>query len=666
MSIKTSSFKQNFTDRIAGDIKFIASIYVLALLFFFFFRLLFFITQYAQIESIPDNRISLILNAFIMGVRFDLVVIGYLLIIPAGLLFLNKFIHVKYQIVAKIISLIIGIAFTIAFLICAADIPFYAQFLSRFNATAFNWLDSPAFMMGMIFQEIKYWIFFIPFIILSLIFWSILLKFYRKAFFTTIISERLSRFALLRQILISVLVLLLMLLGIRGRVSLKSPIHSGTASFSQYPFPNQLGLNPVFTLFESWLNENTNEDALLAKVSQQDAFRNIINSLAEKPNAAEVSPIARSIVGNNPLKANVVLIVMESMTAENMKCFGNKQSLTPFLDSLAYHSIMFSGVYTAGIHTYNGLYSTLYSYPALLRKHLLNVYPIPEYYGLPQVLQANDYQTMFVTTHDEQFDNMGGFFRNNGFSSIVSQKDFPSDMVRGTMGVPDHTMFDLILPKLDSMGGGMNPFFTCFLTASNHGPYVIPEDCGFAPRSTDKLDKAIEYADWSLCHFIDLASKKPWFKNTLFVFIADHGAAKVYNSVMPLSYHHSPLIFYAPYLIPEPVLVSNIGSQMDVFPSIMGFLRQSYVNNTFGIDLINEKRKYAMISADDRVGCVDGDFQYVYFINNGEFLFNYKAGDLNNYISIYKSKADSMRQYVFSTMSSAWWLIQHQKTKVKP
>ncbi len=114
------------------------------------------------------------------------------------------------------------------------------------------------------------------------------------------------------------------------------------------------------------------------------------------------------------------------------------------------------------------------------------------------------------------------------------------------------------------------------------------------------------------------------------------------------------------------MLVSNIGSQMDVFPSIMGFLRQSYVNNTFGIDLINEKRKYAMISADDRVGCVDGDFQYVYFINNGEFLFNYKAGDLNNYISIYKSKADSMRQYVFSTMSSAWWLIQHQKTKVKP
>ncbi|MEI8202889.1 MAG: LTA synthase family protein [Bacteroidota bacterium] len=599
-----------------------------------------------------------------MGLRFDLVVTGYLMMVPVIVLSISKFINLKYHFIAKVVSIIIAIEFFFAFLICAADIPFYAQFLSRFNVSAFNWLDSPLFMFEMVFQEVKYWIFFLPFIILILIFWKILFKFYRKFIITSLAIEKQTLVKLCREILLSLILLLLMFVGIRGRLNQKSPIHTGTAFFSQYTFLNQLGLNPVFTLFESWINVNKHEDKLLSLVSPNEALRTIINTFSDKPNLPNISPIARQILYDHPLKANVVLIIMESMTADNMEHFGNKQPLTPFLDSLANHSIMFSNVYTAGIHTCNGLFSTLYSYPALLRKHPLNVYPIPTYSGLPNVLQANNYQTVYVTTHDEQFDNMGGFFLNNGFNSIVSQKDFPSDLVKSTLGVPDHTMFDLLMPRLDSMYNTRRPFFACFLTASNHGPYIIPDNIDFIPHSSNKLDMAVEYADWSLQHFINSASKKPWFGNTLFVFIADHGASKENNFVMPLSYHHSPFIIYAPVLFPDPTSIPSQGSQMDVFPTVMGLLKQTYINNTFGIDLLNQKRKYVMISADDKIGCLDDKYLYVYYMNNGEYLYNYKGVDIVNHIDLYRSKADSMKHFVFSTINSAWWLIQTQKTKV--
>ena len=133
------------------------------------------------------------------------------------------------------------------------------------------------------------------------------------------------------------------------------------------------------------------------------------------------------------------------------------------------------------------------------------------------------------------------------------------------------------------------------MTASDHGPYYLPDY--YKPRNKDIKDQMVEYADWSLRKLISpWLLQKEWFSNTIFVFIADHGSPinAVYD--IPLDYHHTPLVFYAPGIITEPVTFDCIGGQIDVFPTIMGILNQPYINNTLGIDLLSKSPAVYLLS----------------------------------------------------------------------
>jgi phosphoglycerol transferase MdoB-like AlkP superfamily enzyme len=296
----------------------------------------------------------------------------------------------------------------------------------------------------------------------------------------------------------------------------------------------------------------------------------------------------------------------------------------------------------------------------------MNTTTIRRFSGFSNILK--EYESVYFTTHDDQFDNAGGFLIANGFKYIISQKDYPSAMVLSTLGVPDHSMFEYSIQKLNELSRSGKPFFSVFMTASDHGPYIIPPDIDFKPKNNDKQKQIVEYADWSIKRFLQLASAQDWFRNTVFAFIADHGA---YSPVtthtpvtydMPLSYHHTPLIIYAPYIITQPRQFDCLGGQIDVFPTVMGILNFPYINNTFGIDLLREKRPYMYFSADDKIGCLDRDFFYVFRTNGIETLYKYRDSDTKNYIMQYKSAADSMKAYAFSMLQSAQWITENNKT----
>jgi glucan phosphoethanolaminetransferase (alkaline phosphatase superfamily) len=82
------------------------------------------------------------------------------------------------------------------------------------------------------------------------------------------------------------------------------------------------------------------------------------------------------------VKHNVVIIIMESMSAAKMTRHGNTNQLTPFLDSISEQGYYFENAYTAGIHTFNGIFSTLFSFPALFRQHPLKGSSLTKYHGI--------------------------------------------------------------------------------------------------------------------------------------------------------------------------------------------------------------------------------------------------------------------------------------------
>ncbi len=628
-------------------------------MFFTLFRIILFLTELNQLNVI-EEKTTIILQAFFMGWRFDTVISGYILFFP--LLFLSVFslFRINNKLLISILTYFIFVLYLLAFLICAIDIPYFNYYFSRLTIVILSWTSNAAFGFKMVFEEISYLIYFIVFLILSIAFFLILKKI-KNYILIKHQNEKPFKWFYVKIMFFSIISLGIMFLGIRGRIEKKSPIKVGTAYFSNYAFPNQLGLNPVFTFIQSYIDKLNPENETLHLIDNQTAIR-LTNRYLKINNSI---PFVREIKSElNPLKSNVVVVIMESMSAGKMKRFGNQNNLTPFLDSIANQGYCFNNCYSAGIHTFNGIFSTLFSYPALLKQHPMNATEIPKFTGFSNTLKAYGYQNAYFTTHDEQFDNVSGFLHANGFDKITSQKDYPSSAILSTLGVPDHFMFHFAIPILNQLNSNNKPFFAAFMTASDHGPYIIPNDISFKPKNKDIKMGIVEYADWSINQFIAEASNQSWFENTIFVFLADHGAvvgSNVYD--MPLSYNHIPFIIYAPEIIKEPKSINNFGGQIDVFPTVMGLLGINYINNSAGIDLIKENRPYMYFSADDKIGCVSDSLFYIYRTNGSKSLYKYKNQDTKNYLSDYKNIAKEMKDYSFSNLQASQWMISNKKTK---
>lgn len=636
---------------IPNNITLFIKIYISVLFIFSLFRTILFFTETKRINETVAK--SDILYAFVMGLRFDIVISGYILILPYILLSIFYFWEKSHKTLKKILFTYIFVLFSIAFFVCAVDIPYFNYFFARFSVFAFQALDSPVFVTKMIFQEPRYWLILIPFIFVIFLFFRHL----QRVFSTTMPSFKEKKQL---TILFSVLFLGLMLLGIRGRIEQKSPIRVGTAYFCDNAFLNQLGLNPNFTLIRSWLDSQKPENKQIHLMENEIAIQNVQEYLGIHLINPDF-PLLRNVAvdSNKNQKHNVILIIMESMSAAKMGRHGNPNHLTPFLDSLSYKGYYFENTYTAGIHTFNGIFSTLFSFPALFRQHPMKESSILKYHGLFSTLKAQDYATLYFTTHDGQFDNVEGFLKANDCERIVSKPDYPPDKVKTTLGVPDDYMFEFSIPILNQFAEKNKPFCAAFMTASDHGPYYIPPY--FTPKSKVLTQQSVEYADFALRKMIHLCSQQKWFENTIFVFVADHGASMDGLYDMSLDYNHSPLLFYAPHILPKAQTFSEMAGQIDVFPSLMHLLKLPYQNNTMGINLFTEKRPYIFCNADDKYGVIDHEWFLIVRNDKSESLYKYRERNTHNFAAEEKEVVANMKKYAESHLQSFQYVIQNKK-----
>ena len=606
-----------------------------------------------NLDRVGTTTFSEVVRAFVMGVRFDVVTIGFIIAIPTIILILFSFFGRKSRVFEIIYTWFLTVCFTFTFGICSADIPYFEQFFDRFNITAFEWMATgdSVFVFKMIFEEPTYILMMIPVLMAGFVFW----------FFANRIMKNSTGWESVGYLRYGIYTLLLgglIFIGMRGRLNEKSPIMVGTAYFCNNAMLNQLGLNPNFTLARSWLDSLDPDNQTVRFMPDEEAIENMQQYLGiEKPD--EEYPLARAVEGSpNPKDYNVIVVIMESMSYNKTAHGGNSRNLTPFLDSLMDKSLSFNNCYTSGTHTYCGIYTTFTSYPVVFRNHALKRIPVLQYDGFAAVLQNLGYQTAYFTTHDKEFDNVAGFLSLNEVERVVSQADYPVSEVKTTLGVPDDYMFRYSMDIYDYMAAQGKPFFAAMMTASDHGPYYIPDY--FEPRSTELKYQITEYADWSLQRFMELASTKSWYDNTLFVFVADHGAALDTDYSIPLSYFHSPLVFYIPGM--EAVASEALASQMDIFPTVMGILGKPYVNNTFGIDLLNDSRPYVYFMGDNKYGVLDGEWLFINKPGAGKKgLYKYRDKDITNWLEVYPELGEAMQKYG----ESAWQMSEYQLIKKK-
>ncbi|MCB9194173.1 MAG: LTA synthase family protein, partial [Flavobacteriales bacterium] len=455
------------------------------------------------------------LHALFIGWRFDTTIACYLLALPFLLLLFDHFRSGRATWPVRIVSLCLAVLSIPVLLILAADVPWSLHYLTRLNTSALLWSDEPRYMIGLVTQDPMFRGFLLLFVAMLLLV-AFLLRRWRRTYSRARNTSAPPHARRWSGTLLLLLTGALLALGMRGRVARKQPIHAGLAYFSDDAFLNQLGLNPVFTITHSLLDHLADPAHRVTLMDPERALalcRDLVHAPTPPMNA---SPIARYVpAGDTTDRMNVVIILMESMGTFKMGDYNGPQGLTVVLNELRGRSLDLRQCYSAGIHTYNGIYSTLFSFPALFDQRPMEIWRDKPHRGLARELGDHGYRSIFFTTHDPQFDNMAGFLRSHGFGQIVAQDDYPSEWVVSTNGVPDHRMFEFALPRLDDLARE-GPFLAVLLTTSDHKPYLVPDDLWYTPRADLPItERIVEYCDRAIGHFLDGAARYDWYRRTL-------------------------------------------------------------------------------------------------------------------------------------------------------
>ncbi|WP_264537627.1 LTA synthase family protein [Flavobacterium sp. N1736] len=287
---------------------------------------------------------------------------------------------------------------------------------------------------------------------------------------------------------------------------------------------------------------------------------------------------------------NVVLITIESYSAEFMKAYGNEQNVTPFLDSLAQKSLQFTNLYAAGNRTVRGLEAVTLCLPPTAGESVLKREDNKNKFSTGAIFKQKGYNVKFMYGGDAFFDNMQDFYSGNGYQIIDKSSFAPSEIsFSNVWGVCDEDMYYKAIKVMNVEGKQKQPFFNHIMTVSNHRPFTYPNNKIDIPGDIKSRDGGVKYTDYALRKFFAMASRQPWFKNTVFVIVADHCASSAGKTELPLDKYRIPAFIYSPNGKPEKC--NKLMSQIDLMPTLFGLLHFDYQSKFFGQDVLKPDYK---------------------------------------------------------------------------
>ena len=376
------------------------------------------------------------------------------------------------------------------------------------------------------------------------------------------------------------------------------------------PFVRELGSNGPYQFIAAFRNNELDYASFYATEPDAKAATLLRASVAEPAAVSFARPdepysLLRWVrPASPPRELNVVLVMLESFSARFLDTYGSEKHLTPNLDRLAKQSLNFSQMYATGTRTTRGLEAVTLSIPPTPGRSIVKrIGRESGLWSLGNVLSSQGYDARFFYGGRGYFDNMNAFFAGNGYR-IVDQASTPSEQIgfENAWGMADEYLYQQVMRKADAAHSLGEKFFFQVMTTSNHRPYTYPEDRVDIPSGTGR-DGAVAYTDWAIGDFMDKARQKPWFDDTVFVFIADHTAGAAGREELPLWRYHIPAMIYSPANI-KPRTVATVASQIDIASTLLALLGQPYYSDSFGRDILTMPKEEgrALIATYQRLG----------------------------------------------------------------
>lgn len=356
---------------------------------------------------------------------------------------------------------------------------------------------------------------------------------------------------------------------------------------SKNVFVNELQANGLYKFYLAFENNKLDYFEFYKTLPNKEAFK----ILKQQFPTISGQTTQRTIIGDSlENHKNVVLITIESYSAEFMKMYGNEQNITPFLDSLAQKSLQFTNLYAAGNRTVRGLEAVTLCLPPTAGESVLKREDNKNKFSTGAIFKQKGYNVKFMYGGDAFFDNMQDFYSGNGYQIVDKSSFSPEEITFSNVwGVCDEDMYNKAIKIMNAEAKKNKPFFNHIMTVSNHRPFTYPNDKIDIPGDIKSRDGGVKYTDYSLRKFFEMASKQLWFKNTIFVIVADHCASSAGKTELPLDKYRIPAFIYDPAGKPEKH--NQLMSQIDLMPTVFGLLHFNYESKFFGQDVLKSDYK---------------------------------------------------------------------------
>ncbi|MGE4403616.1 MAG: LTA synthase family protein [Desulfobulbus sp.] len=626
--LQASILKNSFWSRIKTAILADGRLLVLACLGCFFLALSLVLRLVLSAVFIHHTALNLLslFPVFFFGVINDLVLLSALLA-PLGLYLFTMPARWHRLLIGRfLLALALWTGFFALLFLAVAQFYFFQEFNSRFNLVAVDYLIYPHEVFGNIIETYHV----VPIMVLVAAYASIMLALiFRKVVLAEIPDRPFSR--RLRNIAAYGVALAL--------VHYVFSTHS--FDFSDNRIINEITADGISSFFESFHTNKLDYDAFYRTGNPAKLASLLDHQLATDSSRTAPRPDAFTrISGSVPQglgKMNVVVIVEESFGCEHVDACGQgldidqsvssaNNHLTPFIDKLAKQGIFFNRAYATGTRTVRGLEAITASFPPIPSESIIKRPGNDHIATWGKAMRDNGYQTSFLYGGYSQFDNMKPFYSENGFT-VIDRLEISNPRFTNIWGVSDQDLFDHARSTFDQQAQNGKPFFAIIMTTSNHSPYTFPVGIdGVRPHGGGRTD-GVRYADHALGEFFAKSKKSPWYDNTLFVVVADHGA-RVYGSErIPLPSYEIPLLIMAPgHLLPRQVAAPI--SQMDIAPTVMGLLGLPYTAPFFGQNVFAQKdnSRILLFNHNHDVALYQNDKLVVLGLHNLVQTYQYRLG----------------------------------------
>ncbi|MDD6209354.1 MAG: LTA synthase family protein [Bacteroidales bacterium] len=615
---------------------YLATLYQLLVAMFLFSacRLFFYIYNIDQFNDIPFSSLARI---FLGGLRFDLTAILYLNILFIVMRVLPfRFVYKKGYI--KTTNIVFAVCNGLGIAANVGDTGYFRFTNTRTRAMFFKELGQDNNAIGIfINQTLHYW----PLLAGGILLILLLIYLSERVEIKPITFTNKKLQTILQWCLIPVLAGII-LIGIRGGIQDGYPI--AIADAITYTHNNRdvnLVLNTPFTMMRS--------------IGKREVVE-IMDYMPQDSVASIYSPIHVPTKNETAFRQkNIVLIILEGIGASFIEKFNNLsldpsyKSLTPFLDSLCSESYICKNTYSTGRRSSEGINAILGGFPAFKSFfYMSSPYNHNTIDGLPALLAKKGYQSAFYCGCNKGSYAFETFSKSIGYHKFIGREEYNNEEdFDGTWGIFDDKMAAYILNDLQHT---TQPFLASWFTISSHGPYALPEAYKGKYKSPDRtMDQMVEYVDEVLSDFFKEAQKTDWYDNTLFVITADHGSIMenpLYNS--PNTLYKVPLIFFTPDGSIAPQIDTLTASQLDIFPSILGYLGYNEPFIAVGQNIFSDpiSGRFAVNNVNNQYQIVQGPYLLQFNGEQSVAMFDKETDPLlqKNIISDMPEKAHQMEK----------------------